>query len=146
MKVILLKHIPQVGKAGEVKEVSTGYARNFLLPKKMAQEATADAIERVAEIQAKAATEAAAGLAGAQALVDRLEGQSFEVKAKASSEGTLYASLPASKIAAALKEKGFEVKKEHIKVEHIKELGEHEVTVTIDHSLEARIVVMVQSE
>jgi large subunit ribosomal protein L9 len=146
MKVILLKHIPQVGKAGEVKEVSTGYARNFLFPKKRAQEATAEAVATVAEIQAKAAVEAAAGLVGAQALVERLEGQSFEVKAKASPEGTLYAALPASKIAAALKDKGFVVKKEHIKAEHIKELGEHEVMVNLEHGLEARIQLVVQSE
>lgn len=146
MKVILLKNVPNLGEEGDVKEVALGYARNFLIPKGLAREATAQAIAEAQANKAKKAESAEAELAQAESLAQKMEGQTVEIKAKASEEGTLYAAISAVKIAAALKEKGFMVKKENIKAGHIKELGEHELVVNLDHGLDARITLIISSE
>ncbi len=146
MKVILLKNIKGLGNEGDIKEVAIGYARNYLFPQKLADEATAEKIKLAEEKMAKKAENAKAELEKYQALAAKLEGQSFEIPARASEEGTLYASLSAAKIAAVLKSKGFEVKKENIKASHIKELGEFEVKVDLDHGLEANIVLIITRE
>lgn len=146
MKVILLKNIKGLGNEGDIKEVAIGYARNFLFPQNLADEATADKVKSAEERMAKKAENAKAELEKSQALASKLEGQAFEIPARASEEGTLYASLSVAKIAAVLKSKGFEVKKENIKASHIKELGEYEIKIDLDHNLEAKIVLIVKKE
>lgn len=146
MKVILLKNIKGLGNEGDIKEVAIGYARNYLFPQKLADEATADKIKLAEERKAKKVETAKAELEKSQAMASKLEGQAFEISARASEEGTLYASLSAAKIAAVLKSKGFEVKKENIKASHIKELGEYEIKVDLDHGLEANIVLIVNKD
>ncbi len=146
LKVILLGNVANLGKAGDVKEVSLGYARNFLLPNGLAQEATDKAMVDLAERQAREAKQAETDLAAVQTLAQKLEGQIIEIQAKASDEGTLYGSVSAAKIAGALKDKGFEVAKDQISAEHIKTLGEHEVVISLDHGLEARITLIINQE
>ncbi|MBI3291019.1 50S ribosomal protein L9 [Candidatus Falkowbacteria bacterium] len=146
MKVILLKDIPNLGHAGDVKEVASGYARNFLIPKGLVQEATPRAVAEVAAKKEKEKKLAEADLAKTEALIKSLEGQIIEIKVKASVEGTLYGAVSSARIAAVFKEKGFDVKKEQINVQHIKELGEHEITINFDHGLEARITLVINPE
>lgn len=145
-KIVLLKDIKDLGRSGEIKEVAAGHALNFLIPQKLAVEATPQAVAQAEEIKAKAAAQAEADLKNAESLVSKLEGQIVEIKAKASEEGTLYAALSAVKVAGALKDKGFDVKKEQIKLPEIKELGEFEAVVDLAHGLEARITVIINSE
>jgi len=146
MKVILLQNVPKLGNQGDIKDVASGYARNFLLPKGLAEEATEEAVAQALAKKDKMARDAEADLEKTEALISKIEGQVFEVSAKASDEGTLYAALSASKVAKALKDKDFDVRKDQIDVSGIKEIGEHEITLNLDHGLDARITLVVNSE
>lgn len=146
MKVVLLKNVKNFGQEGDVKEVAIGYARNFLLPQKLAVEATEDKIKEVEAKKTQKAKDAEIDLAKAQELVSKLDGLEIEISAKASAEGTLYGALSSAKIAAALKSKGFEVNKDDIKASHIKEIGEHEVVIDLEHGLHAKIVLIINEE
>jgi len=146
MKVILLKNVQNLGMEGEVKEVAMGYARNFLFPQNLAEEATPEKMKTAAERMAKKAAMAESELAETEALVKKLEGQVIEIGAKASEEGTLYATVSAAKIAAAIKDKGFDVRKDQIDAKHIKEIGEHTVAVNLDHGLEAKITLIINPD
>lgn len=146
MKVILLKEVQKLGREGEIKEVAAGYAQNFLIPRGLAEEATPAAVAEAQSKMEKRAAQAEEDLVKAEGLVQQLEGQTIEIAAKASEEGTLYATLPVTKIVSALKDQGFEVKKSQLAGVEIKEAGEHEVTINLDHGLEARITVVVTPE
>lgn len=146
MKVILLKKVENLGEEGDVKEVALGHAQNFLIPQGLAKEATAEAIDELEAQKAKAAKEAEVDLEKIEELAAKLEGQIITISAKASDEGTLYAAVSPVKVATALKDKGFDVKKDQIQASEIKELGEHEVVLNLDHGLEARITLIINSE
>ena len=146
MKVILLKAVQKLGQGGDVKEVAAGYAQNFLIPQGLAEEATPVAIAEAEARRTKMAAQAEADLVRTEGIVGQLEGQTIEVSAKASDEGTLYAALPATKVIAALKEKGFDIKKGQLRIDGIKEIGEHEVTIGLEHGLEARITIIINPE
>ncbi len=146
MQVILLKDVPDLGEKGEIKEVALGHARNFLIPQGLVKEATAEAVKEVESKKEKEAKVAEQDLVKTEELVQKLEGQTVEISAKASEEGTLYAGLSSSKIATALKNKGFEVRANQISATDIKELGEHEIVVNLDHGLEAKITLIINSE
>lgn len=146
MKVILLKDVKDLGHEGDVKEVASGHARNFLVPQGIAIEATEKAIAEAEAKKAKAAQQAEADLSKAEEMVTVLEGQIIEISLKASDEGTLYAAVSSAKVASALKEKGIEVPKDQINAGDIKEIGEHEITINLDHGLEARVTLIINSE
>ena len=146
MKVILLKNVPNLGEKNDVKEVATGYARNFLMPKGLVKEATPETIKEAELEKEKESNMAEADLAKTEKLAQQLEGQVVEVTAKASESGTLFASVSALKIAGALKDKGFSVQKEQIQAQHIKEIGEHEVVINLDHGLDSRITLIINAE
>lgn len=146
MQVILLKDVKNLGLEGDVKEVASGHARNFLIPQGFAVEATKKSIEEAEAKKAKVADQAEADLTQAEDMVAKLEGQTVEISLKASDEGTLYAAVSPVKVANALKEKGFEVRKDQITAGEIKEIGEHEITINLDHGLEARVTLIINSE
>ena len=146
MKVILLKDVKNLGLEGDIKDVAVGYARNFLIPNGLAEEATEEKIKEIQIQKEKKAKIAEDELEKTEQMVKKLEGQTIEISAKASEEGTLYAAVSPAKIASALKEKGFDIRSDQIKVSHIKELGEHEVLINLDHRLEARIDLIINSE
>lgn len=146
LKVILLKKVPKLGELGDVKEVALGYARNFLIPRGLAEEATEKAVANIEARKAELAKHAEAELVRMEAIASKLEGQTIEIKAKASDEGTLYAGITAVKIAQAMKDKGFDIKKEYITAPAVKETGEYEITVKLEHGLEARVTLLVSPE
>ncbi len=147
MKVILTKDVQSLGRTGDVKEVSGGYAKNFLLPGGYAKVATEGLIRKAEEIKAERAKEAEAEREKAKEIVAKIQGQSVAIKAKADASKKLYAAVKAEEIAEALKAKGFEVDKGNIVInEPIKEVGEFEVTLDLEHGLEARIGVTVEAE
>jgi len=146
MKVILLKDVPNLGAKDDIKDVALGYGRNFLFPQGLAIEATPDAITELEARKAKEEKIAEMDLEKTEQLIQQLEGQVIEISAKASDEGTLYAAVSPAKIAAALKAKGFAVSKDQIAANHIKELGEHEIKINLDHGLEAVITLIINSE
>ena len=147
MKVILLKDVPNVGKKYDVKEVKLGYYRNFLLPHDLAKPATKNALawlETQKEIQEKKSEDE---LKTAQDTASRLDGVEVVIPVKLGKENQLYESISTSKIAEKLKETGFEVKKSQIELERpIKELGEYQIKVKMDHNLESTIRLIITEE
>ena len=146
MKIILLRNVENLGKEGEIKEVSSGYARNFLIPRQLADIATDELISRVEARKKHEEKKAKQHLLNTEKIADQLEGKILEIKCNATKEGTLYAALNKTKIAEILNGKGFSVKPKNILMENIKEIGDHEVAVTFNHGLEAKIIIQVLSE
>ena len=147
MKVILLKDVPKLGRKHEVKEVTDGHVRNLLLPKGLVKEATPEALEWLflqKEIQQTKEEEA---LKEAQDLASKLDDLEVMVSMKVGDEGQLFESVSSQKIADQLKGMGIEVKKSQIQIPTpIKEIGEFEVTVKLDHNLEAQVRIIVQEQ
>ncbi len=144
MKVILSQDIPKMGKKNEVKEVSDGYARNWLFQKGLARPATEAELAQLELIKAELAQKAEADLKLQEEVVTQIDGQEFEITTRADESGKLYGSLTPLKIAKFLKEKGFEVTKSNLKMtEPIKMTGEHEIMLEMDHGLEAKIKLIV---
>src|SRR3981081_262587 len=100
MKVLFKKDLPDVARAGQVKDVADGYARNFLIPRGLAVAATAAALKQVAEVQAVAARHAADQEQAARELKARLEAEPIVVQAKAGSQGRLYGSVTTADVAS----------------------------------------------
>lgn len=143
IEVIFLKHVQGIARKDEIKSVAAGYARNFLFPQGVAVEATPDAIAQVQERKEKMAAQAELDLEKAEKLAGQLEGQQVEIQARAAENGSLYASIPAKDVAAALQKKGFEVREDQVVADHIKATGEHDISVQLDHGLEARITLVI---
>lgn len=144
MKVILLKKVRGLGNPGDVKDVSDGYAVNFLLPQKLAVTGTDKNIAELKNKKEQLAKQAETGLAQAEKTADALGGVVIEISGKSNEEGKLYAAVTPTAIAKKLQEKGFEVKPIQINsAAPIKEVGEHSVSISFDHGLEAEITVIV---
>lgn len=147
MKIILLQDIEPLGKKYEIKEVKDGYARNFLLPKKLVKPATKQALKWLKgqkEILEKQAEE---NLKAAQDLASKLDGFEINISLKVGESGQLFESVNSQKIAEELKQKGFNVKKSQIVLKNpIKELGEFPVNINLDHNLEVEIKVIITAE
>ncbi len=147
MKVILLQDIEGLGKKYEVKEVADGYARNFLLPKKMAKQATEEALrwlEMQKEIEAEKAEKE---LKEIEKKVEKLEGLEVIIQVKVGEKGQLFEKVSSQKIADKLKELGFNIEKKQIDLSKpIEEVGEFPVKIKFEHNLEAEIKVVVKEE
>src|SRR5262245_27685789 len=130
MKVLLCDDVVKCGAAGEVKDVSDGFARNFLLPRKLAVPAT-DASLRKWESEKKVRqVKIEQNLEAAKKVAEQLEAMDLEIPARAGKEGHLFGSITNHSIADALAAKGFVADKKHIELEaHIKAVGEYVVKV-----------------
>ncbi len=147
MKVILSKDVQNLGHAGDVKEVSGGYAKNFLIPGGYARVATEGAMKKAEQLRAEREAQAKLDFEKAKELAARLQGQAVVIKAKAEEGKKLYAAVKPEEIAAALAAQGFEVGKDKISVdEPLKETGDFEVTVRLDHGLEVNVGVTIEGE
>lgn len=139
MKIILLQDVKSLGKKGEIKEASEGYARNFLFPKGLAQIATSGA---VAEIQRKKAKEEAqnkAQIEKMRALAKSLESQKITISAKEKG-GKLFGSITAKQISEECQKAGLEIPADSIIIKKgIKEIGEHEIEVRLLSDISAKI-------
>lgn len=147
MKIILLQDIDKLGKKYEVREVAAGFARNHLIPKglaKIADEANLKWLEKEKEIIQKQVEEE---LQKVQDLASMIDGLEVTIAVKVGEEGQLFESITAWKISEKLKEMGFEIAREQIRLaEPIKELGEFPVKISFEHNLEADIRVIVIEE
>lgn len=147
MKVILSKDVPKVGKKNEIKEVADGYARNFLFQNGLAKPATETELAKLETMMADLAHQAEEDLKVQEEMVAQIDGQEVEIEAKADAKGKLYGSITPVKLAKILKDKGFDIAKNNIKLsEHIKTLGEHEITLEMDHGLEAKIKLIISEQ
>lgn len=147
MRIILLQDIEKLGKKHEIKEVKDGYARNFLIVKGLAKKADKKTllwVETQKEIETKKAEE---DLKKIQDLASAIDGQEVLIPAKIGEKGQLFESITVQKISEKLKELGFEVKKNQIKLENpLKEPGEYSVKIKFEHNLEAEIKVIITEE
>lgn len=147
MKVILLQDVENLGKREDVKNVADGYARNFLFPKNLAKPATKQALEELKKQKELEAQKAEEDLKKVQEIVAQIDRLEIETLAKVDEQGKLYGSINEIKIGQILKEKGFDIKKDQIKIpQPIKEVGEYPVTILFDHGLEAEIKIIVIEE
>lgn len=144
MKVIFLKDVKNVGKRGETKEVAQGFAANFLIPQGLAVLADEHNLAKIKTEKEEVAHKAEKELTLFQNLAKKIDGYVIEFKEKANEAGKLYAAVTAEKISKFLKAKKMEVKKNLIELpEPIKNLGEYEVKINLEHGLEAVIKVVV---
>jgi large subunit ribosomal protein L9 len=147
MKVILSQEIKGLGKKGEVKEVAEGYARNYLLPRSLAVEATAANIRQQEDLLQRRAGKLAKERADAEALRHRMDGLLLELPVRAGEGGRLFGSVTAGDIALALENKGFRVDKRKIDLkEPIKSLGLFRVKVRLLAEIGAVVEVWVKEE
>ncbi len=147
MKVILKSDVKGVGKKGEVKEVATGYAVNFLLKKNLAVEATPANLKALQREQEAAKKEAEEKLRQAQELAAQLEKESIQLKAKAGEGGRLFGAITNKQIADLLKEKNYPIDKRKIVLdEPIRTLGVHPVVVKLHPEVTATVNIHVVEE
>lgn len=146
MKVILLQNVENLGSRWDVKEVSDGYARNFLIPKGLVKPATTKDIEESERMRATAEATAEADLKQSEELATKLDGYELKIPIKVGEEGQLYAQISAKQIVACLLAEGFKVLEKQVKIkESIKEVGEFPVILELDHGLEVEIRVIVEA-
>ena len=144
MKVVLLANVPKLGKADEIKEVSDGYARNYLFARNLAIPASGSAMKDIEAREEKKKQRAEADLQKEQATAAKLDGYELELREKANKGGgSLYAAINAQVVAAALVKKGFVIDKSQIRMDPIKELGEYDIDIVFSHGLEAEIRLVV---
>ncbi len=130
MKVILLKDVPTLGLAGDVREVKDGYARNYLLPRGLAAPATEGRLQTLAHTREAAQQRQARQLRDADALKTRLEALVVEIRARAGEDGRLFGSVTAQDIAEAIGRQGIEISKKQIDVpEPLKATGFYKIPV-----------------
>ena len=146
MKVILLQDVKGKGKKGQMLEVSDGYARNFMLPKKLAVEATADAINTMRMNDKAAAEKAAKERAEALEVSHKLKELILVVTAKGGGAGRLFGSVTNQEIADALKAKtGIVLDKRKIVIsDPIKSVGTYTVTCKLGYEITAKLTVKIE--
>ncbi len=148
MKVILLQDVKGTGKKDEIVNVSDGYARNFLLPKKLAVEASAAAMNDIKNRERAKEHRIQEEKKAAQAIADKLSGTTVKLTAKAGSSGKLFGSITAKEVADAISAKaGVEVDKRKVSLSsEIKSFGTYEVEVKLYTGISAKMFVLVASE
>ncbi len=145
MKIVLLEDVKALGKKGTVVEASEGYARNFLLPKKLGVPATAENLNTLKLKKANEDRIAAAQLAAAKELAAKVEAAAVTVKIKGGENGKTYGSVSTKEIAEAVKEQlGLEIDKKKIVLpEAIKAFGTYEAAVKLHRDVQAKLSVKV---
>ncbi len=147
MKVLLCDDIEKLGWLGDVVEVAEGYARNYLLPQRLATPATEANIRSIADEKAKRAEQRKLEGKRLEVAMKAVEGAEAVVAAKANEQGHLFGSVGKSEIAANLREQGFEVSDKIVQLpEHIKEVGTHPVTLKFSAELTTTVNVVVVAE
>ena len=145
MKVILLQDVKGKGKKGQMIEVSDGYARNFMLPKKMAIEATADAINTKNMNDKATAERIAKEKAAALELSGKLRTMTLVVTTKGGGQGRLFGAVTNAEIAAALEKQGIKLDKRKIVLaENIKNVGTYTVTCKLGYEINAPLTVKIE--
>ena len=147
MKVILLDDVAKVGRRGEVRDVSDGYARNFLLPKKLALTATAGNLKGLDHIKRQQEAKAGRIKTDAETVRDRIEALVYEERRQASEEGKLFGSVTAQDVADFLEKSQIRIERRRVHLdEPIKTLGESTVTVRVHPEVTAQLRVNVSRQ
>lgn len=144
MKVVLLQDVKGKGKKGELCNVSDGYARNFLFPKKLAVEADNAALNELKNREESAAHHKKEELQAAKETAARLDGKTISITAKAGAGGKLFGSVTSKEIAAEIKNSlGIEVDRKKMNVADIKNFGEYTAEIKLHQGVSAKLTVKV---
>lgn len=147
MRVILLDDVAKVGRRGEVREVSEGYARNFLIPKKLALTATPGNLKNLQHIKQQQEAKADRVKGSAEAIQAQVEALVFQVTRQASEEGKLFGSVTSQDIVDFLGSRGVAVERRRVQLEEpIKALGETAVPIRLHPEVTAQLKVKVARE
>jgi len=147
MKVILNKDVEGLGQKGEVKDVSDGYARNYLVPKGLAVEATEGRLKDLQLMEKRKAKKLAKEKEEAEKAAEQIKDKSFTIKVKAGEEGKLFGSVTSADIADALLKEGVEIDKKKIEMEYpIKALGTYNIEVKLHPEVTVPVKVVVDKE
>lgn len=144
MKIILRETVEKLGKAGQLVEVKPGYARNYLLPRRLAVEATTKNVHAMEHQQRVIADKLRRERKDVESFAAKLNGIVLNFPVQVGEEGKLFGSVTNKDVAEALERQGVEIDKRKIALEDpIKELGEYTVAVSLSHDVEARLKVIV---
>jgi large subunit ribosomal protein L9 len=147
MRVMLLKDVYNLGRAGDVEEVADGYGRNYLIPQGLAVKATQGTVKQAERIAKRAAKERARLNEELSALAEQLEGLELAFPVKASETGRLYGSIHNAMIAEAIEARlGVQVDRHKIDTQPIKELGVHEIPIRLTLDLVPEVKILVHRE
>lgn len=147
MRVILSRVIENLGKAGEVKNVRDGYARNYLLPRELAVPATASNLKNLGRFQTELAAKEAAAKSAYRELAERLSKAELRFELKVGARGRAFGSITAEHIAERLNQSGFPVERSWIELEvPIKAVGERQVAIRLPHRISAEVRVIAEKE
>lgn len=145
MKVILQKDVKDIGKVGDLVNVSEGFARNFLFPRKMAAEATEKRVKEWEHLQRVAVTKKKKVVAERQAVLAKINGTAVKFKMSAAETDKIFGSVTTSDVSKELEKLGHQVDRRDIHLEdQIKVLGTHKATVRMGDGLEAQIQIVVE--
>ena len=147
MRIILQEDVEKLGNRGDVVTVKPGYARNFLLPHKLAIEATAGNMKALERIRGSLAKKTATELDAAKRQAELLTGVSLKFTRKTGENDQMFGSVTTADISDGLKAQGFEVDKRQIQLKDpVKALGEYPVTVKVFRDITAEIKIRVDKE
>lgn len=147
MQIILQEDVDKLGNRGEVVTVAEGYARNFLLPRKMALQATPGNMKRLEKMRAAFAKKEAVEKGDAQKLAEMLAGVSLEISRKSGENDQLFGSVTSADVSEALAAKSFTIDKKKITlVEPIKTIGEFDVPIKLHREIVATVKLTVKKE
>jgi large subunit ribosomal protein L9 len=145
MKVILQKDVKDVGRVGDMVNVSEGFARNFLFPRKLASEATEKRMKEWEHLKRVADTKKKKAVAERQELLNKVNGQTVKFKVAAGENDKLFGTVTTNDISKELEKAGHSVDKRDIHLEEpIKVLGQHKAIVRMGDGLEAKIMIAVE--
>jgi len=145
MRIILLQDVEKLGQKGNLKEVSDGYARNFLLPQKLAQVATPALIKEWQQDKQGEKIQKQKKHEEILALQKKLDGLEVLATVKVGESGQVFKTVGAADISKALKEKGFNIPKTKIEFEPVREPGAYEVAVNLGEGIKAKIKVIIRA-
>ncbi len=148
MKIVLLEDVKSLGKKGDVVKTNDGYARNYIIPKKLGVEATPGNLATLRQQKQNEAKRAAEALAAAQELARNMESKTLNMKARVGEGGRLFGAISSKEIAQEMKRQ-YDLdldKKKIILPEPIKTLGPHEVSVKLHRDVTAKLTVNVTEE
>ena len=148
MQVILLEKIDKLGSLGDLVDVKSGFARNFLLPQKKAEVASASNIEAFAERRAELEKQHAEALQIAQSRADKLAGLTISITSRSGTEGKLFGSVGTEDIRSAIEAAGVEVEKREIRLSDgpLRTVGEHLIILHLHADVNAEVICNVVGE
>jgi large subunit ribosomal protein L9 len=147
MELILREDVPKLGRRGDVVQVSAGYGRNYLLPQKLAMQASAGNLKAVEQMKAAALRKEATQKGEAEQLAKMIAGVTLSVSRKAGETGTLFGSVTSLDLAEALEKAGYQIDRRKIELEDpIKQLGEYQIPVRLHREVTATVSLHVVAE